>query len=294
MHHSEWHLHDLHTLHLFISGRDKKTSPLSRSSSGFESSNLPSPESPAFPPTLTSTSPTKVLHQSKPKCQPFNLESLSLKKTYHLPSPAKGDLLHGKVNRSQSFTELKRNPAAVQLRRCCSLTSLHKKQRNNRNSCSWMKETSDYRKHTASRNLPPVTFRSSATSKEASNIDTGDMFAPQQGGKPPSTHVSLQPTGPAERFHHSMKASAWLNPRHEPVPTESPFMFNCTDHLSSDYGGSGPLSACSEARRLKMKRKMMLVKSVHLGSLTEEKTQLQDIHLQTEAESEKVQTPEPQ
>ncbi|XP_040925243.1 SAM and SH3 domain-containing protein 1-like [Betta splendens] len=260
-------------------GRDKKTSSLSRSSSGFESSSLSSPESTAFPSTLTSTIPTKVLHQSKPTCQPFNLESLRSKNTFRL-SPTKSGLLRGAICRSQSFTELKRNPAAAaQLRRCFSLTCLRKHQRKQPSSCSKMGQRPQ---HTASQKLSKATvppFHSSATSNEALSMYTGNVCAAQRGGRTLSTHLSLQPTGPAEKFDR------------EPLLTERPFVHKCTDHLSSEYRISGPLSASSEAKRLKMKRKKMFVKSVQLGSLTEEKTQNQDINVQTEPASEKVPTP---
>ncbi|XP_030299781.1 SAM and SH3 domain-containing protein 1 isoform X3 [Sparus aurata] len=108
-------------------GRDKKTSSsMSRSSSGFESSHLPSPDLPAHPLTLTSTSSSKT----PPACLPCISPSLRPpKSSLTLPSPAKGRDPGGAIVRSQSCTELRRNRGAVLLRRSFSLTVLHKEQK---------------------------------------------------------------------------------------------------------------------------------------------------------------------
>ncbi|KAK2826568.1 hypothetical protein Q5P01_020782 [Channa striata] len=104
-------------------GRDKLTPSMSRSSSGFESSHLHSPEYTALPLTLTSISPSKTLLQSKPQCRPPTLRpsSLSLR-------PANSRLTRGAICKSHSCTELRWNPAPGPLRRHLSLPVLHKEQ----------------------------------------------------------------------------------------------------------------------------------------------------------------------
>ncbi|KAM6912216.1 SAM and SH3 domain-containing protein 1 [Xenentodon cancila] len=90
-------------------GKAKKTaSTMSRSSSGFESSHLPSPECPVLPQLLTATSSL----QNKAKCIPCILPSLD----------DDGHILSR--SRSQSCVELRRTSAASLRLRCSSLTAL--------------------------------------------------------------------------------------------------------------------------------------------------------------------------
>ncbi|TNN78261.1 SAM and SH3 domain-containing protein 1 [Liparis tanakae] len=108
-------------------GRDKKTSSsTSRSSSGFESSPLPSLEYPPPPRTLTPTSASQTSLCSKPghplcSSSPLRPPEIGLR----LRSPAGGARLpDGATARSLSCEELRRNPAPDLLRRSVSERTL--------------------------------------------------------------------------------------------------------------------------------------------------------------------------
>lgn len=271
------HLHDRHTLHLFISGRDKKTSSsMSRSSSGFESSHLPSPEYPTHPQTLTSTSSSKT-------CLPSILPSLRPpKNSLSLLSPAKGHGPSGAIARSQSCMELRSNPASGLVRRSFSLTLLHKKQKRqcvdpkNRNLTPSVK-TKESTQDTVN---PPkdcqVVSPSSQASITSHNVecstcirDTVNVFPPEQAETKQSTHLQLPPTVPIERSNHPLLTASFPTPRREPLLTQTACLYH-TNHMLSADTSSPSLSANFEAHQLKMKRNKK-TNSVNIGSLVEEK-----------------------
>lgn len=256
---------------------------MSRSSSGF----LPSPEYPALPLTLISTRPAKILLQSKPQCQPVTLLSLRPKNTSSLLSTEKGCLPSGGIFRSQSCRELRRNPAAGRLRRCSSLTDLHKERKRKLLKASSKTEgTSQHVVHRQNSKITFPSFQSSATSYDAvyrtPNTHTGDVSAPKHAETTQSAHLNLPPTVAAEKSSHAIYTSPLPHLDHK-----SPCMCHCTDHVSAVFKRAGSLSASSEANRLKMKRlKKTLMKTENLGSLMEEG--LQDINLKKEPPFKKV------
>ncbi|XP_071354890.1 SAM and SH3 domain-containing protein 1 isoform X2 [Trachinotus anak] len=259
-------------------GRGKKTSSsMSRSSSGFESSHLSSPENPALPLTLTSTSPSKTFLHSEPGCQPCILPSLRRPKTsFRLLSSAKGHLPSGAITRSHSCMELRGNPALGQLRRCSSLSGLHKEQKTKRiNPKDWNLTPRIKTEESPKQTVKPqkqlkVMFPSSQSSTtvcSSSNVDTGSVFGPKQGETTQSTQLQLPPTVPAERSKHpaGLLSSTSL--------TETACKYSYTNHISSEDKRSNSISANSEARRLKMQRHKKT--SVKLGSLMEERLESQ-------------------
>lgn len=211
----------------FISGRDKKTpSAMSRSSSGFESSHLPSPEFPVLPVLplpLTSTSPSKITQHSKPTCVPSPAPP---KNSLRLPSPARD---HIPINRSHSCMELRRNTATShQLRRCSSLTVRHRQQ----------KRKILHPKHW---DLTPDTKSKHVT---VPSVQSSDKVVPKQAENAQVTHVKLPPT---------VLTPSSPNPHPELPPT---CRLSCTDHISAEDKKSRSISATSEARRLKTKRNL--------------------------------------
>ncbi|XP_031703174.1 SAM and SH3 domain-containing protein 1 isoform X2 [Anarrhichthys ocellatus] len=271
-------------------GRDKKTSSsMSRSSSGFESSHLPSPEYPAPPQTLTSTSASKTSLQSKPEyllC--ISSPQRPPKSSLSLLSPAKGHLPSGATARSLSCTELRRNPAADLLRRSVSLTVLHRAQERklippkNWNLTPSVKTEESRRHQVNSQKHCEVMFPSSQSSTTLYNAvpstlstDTAQAH-PKQAEMTQSTHFQLPPTTPAERSNHPLTTPSLTDP--EPVLTETACIFNYPNHISSEDKVSNSFSANSEARRLTMERnKKTSINSVNLGSLKEERLQVHSI-----------------
>ncbi|XP_044023598.1 SAM and SH3 domain-containing protein 1 isoform X2 [Siniperca chuatsi] len=267
-------------------GRDKKTSSsMSRSSSGFESSHLPSPEYPALPQKMTSTSSSKTSFQSKPTCLPCILPLIRPpKNSLSLLSPAKGHLPGTAIARSQSCMELRRNPAPGLLMRSFSLTVLHKGQKRKLiNPKNWNLtrnvKTEESTQHSVNPHKPCEVWSPSSQSSTTSynavhstfNIDTTNVFASEQAETTQSTHLQLPPTVPAERSNHPLTISSLPNPHQEPLLTETACVYNYTNHISEDKR-SCSVSANSEARRLKMKRnKTASINSVTLGSLIEER-----------------------
>nr|XP_019953711.1 PREDICTED: SAM and SH3 domain-containing protein 1-like isoform X6 [Paralichthys olivaceus] len=253
-------------------GRDKKTSSsMSRSSSGFPSSLLSSPEYPALPLTLTSSSPSRTLLHSEPGWRPCILSSL---RPLSPLSSAKAHLPSKAIARSQSCIELRRGPAMEPLLRCCSLSDLHKEPRNKlidpkvwkfpgSNSEESTEQTVNPQKHLMF--VFPSSQTSTAANKVACGADTSSMFPnPKQGGTRQSTHLKLPTTEPEERSNHPVNMSSM------PSLTEPSCIYNYTNHISSE-DKSRSLSANSEACRLKMKRNKKT--SVNLGSLMEERLQ---------------------
>ncbi|XP_074516279.1 SAM and SH3 domain-containing protein 1 isoform X5 [Sebastes fasciatus] len=264
-------------------GRDKKTSSsMSRSSSGFESSHLPSPEYPVLPQTLTSAGPSKTSLQSKPACLPCVLTPLRPpKSSLSLLSPAKGHRVSGAIARSLSCMELRRNPAPDLLRRSFSLTVLHKeKERKPIKPKNWnltpIVKTEESRRQTVN------------PQKHCELMFPSSHLAPKQAETTKITHLlRLPPTVPAERSSHPLTTPSSPNP--EPVLTETACMYNHTNHISSEDKTSRSVSASSEARRLIMKRnKKTSTNSVNLGSLTEERLPVQHVDLKMEPISDKV------
>ncbi|XP_069392349.1 SAM and SH3 domain-containing protein 1 isoform X4 [Paralichthys olivaceus] len=256
-------------------GRDKKTSSsMSRSSSGFPSSLLSSPEYPALPLTLTSSSPSRTLLHSEPGWRPCILSSLRPLSPLSPLSSAKAHLPSKAIARSQSCIELRRGPAMEPLLRCCSLSDLHKEPRNKlidpkvwkfpgSNSEESTEQTVNPQKHLMF--VFPSSQTSTAANKVACGADTSSMFPnPKQGGTRQSTHLKLPTTEPEERSNHPVNMSSM------PSLTEPSCIYNYTNHISSE-DKSRSLSANSEARRLKMKRNKKT--SVNLGSLMEERLQ---------------------
>lgn len=260
---------------------------MSRSSSGFESSHLSSPEYPALPLPLKSARSAEVSLPSKPQCQPITLLSQRPKNTSRLPSTEIRGLPSEGICRSRSCMELGRNPVAGRLRRCSSLTDLHKERKKKPiDSSSKTKGASRHTVHLGSSKIMFPSFQPSATSHDAvhRNTATGNVIAPKHAETARSTHSCLPPTVAAEKSSHAIHTSPWPNSNHE-----LPRMY-CTGHISALCRRGGSLSASSEANRLKMKRirKTSIKIKVNLGSLKEERLQLQDNNLKQEAPFEKV------
>ncbi|XP_035850581.1 SAM and SH3 domain-containing protein 1 isoform X1 [Sander lucioperca] len=251
-------------------GRDKKTSSsMSRSSSGFESNHLPSPEYPALPQTLTISS-NKTSLQSKPGCLSCISPPLRPKHSLSLLSPAKVHLPSGTIARSRSCMELRRNPAPDLPRRSFSLTVLHKEQeRKPIDPKSW-NLTPSVKIKTNPQNRCEVMFPSSQSSTASCNAvcstfdtDTANVFALKH----------LPPPVPAERSNNPLSTPSLSKPHPESVLTETACMYNYTNPISSEDKVGRSVSASSEARRLKMQRnKKTSINSVNLGSLIKEKT----------------------
>ncbi len=258
---------------------------MSRSSSGFESSHLPSPEYPALPQALTSISSSETSLQSKAGCLPCILPSLRPHKNrLSLLSPAKGHLPSGAIARSRSCMELRRNPEPELLRRSSSLTVLYKEQKRklidpkNRNLIPSIK-AEESTQHTANpqkqSEIMSLSSQSSPTSYNpvcsTFNIDKTNVFAPKQAQTTQSTHLQLPPTVPAERSNQPLTTPSLPHPRREPLLPETARVCNYTNHIASDDKRSRSISANSEAQRLKMKRNKTSINSVNLGSLIEER-----------------------
>nr|XP_046268734.1 SAM and SH3 domain-containing protein 1 isoform X2 [Scatophagus argus] len=265
-------------------GRDKKTSSsMSRSSSGFESSHLTSPESPALPKTLTCTSSSKT--SSEPAVLPCVFPSLTPPKSSLTPiRTARGHVPCGATARSQSCMELRRSRAPEPLRRSFSLTGLHTEQkrqladRKNRTACVKTEESSQPSSVSPQKRgeVKSPTHQPSSTSYNAMcstfNTDTVNAFAPKQAATTQSTHLKQPPTHPAERSSQPLITPSLPNPRREPSLTETASVCNYTSHTLSQDTSTRSLSANFEARRLKLKRnKKASVNSVNLGSLIEER-----------------------
>ncbi|XP_034418526.1 SAM and SH3 domain-containing protein 1 isoform X2 [Cyclopterus lumpus] len=234
-------------------GRDKKTSsPMSRSSSGFESSHLPSPEYPAPPQTLTSTSASKTSLQSKPGYLLCSLSPLRPPETsLSLRSPAEGHLPGGATARS-----LRRNPAPGLLRRSVSLPVLRAQERKLIDPKNWNLttgvKTEASRRHSVDSQKHCALMFPSSRSSTAPSADTANVFPPKQAETTQTTHFQLPPTNPAESSNRPLTPPSSPNP--EPVRTETACTFNYTNRVSSEDKKSRSVSANSEARRLKIKR----------------------------------------
>ncbi|XP_068437232.1 SAM and SH3 domain-containing protein 1-like isoform X2 [Clinocottus analis] len=271
-------------------GRDKKTSSsMSRSSSGFESSHLPSPERPAPPLTPTSTSASKTALQSKPGYLLCSLSPLRpLESSLSLLSPAEGHLPRGATARSLSCVELRRNPAPDPLRRSVSLPVLHRAQE---------RKPIDPKDWNLTGSVETVMFLSSRSLTSACNAapaafsaDAANVFPPKRAE---TTHFQLPPAIPAESANRPLTPLSFPNPA--PVQTETARMLNWANHISSGDKRSRSVSAASEARRLKMKRnKTTSINSVNLTSLKEESLQVRSSGREIEPLSDRVPASEAQ
>lgn len=252
---ADQHLHDLHTLHLFISGRDKKTpSPMSRSSSGFDSSHLPSPERPTHPQTLTASSPTHL---------PCVLPSLRPpKKRLTLVSPVKDPVPSGAISKSQSCRELRRNLSPGPLRRSFSVPVLDKNQLVSPKT--WF-PTPPVKAELSSQDtvtlqkaceLTSLSSQSSAGSHnaECSTLHTDSSTVFEGAETTQRTLSQLPPAAPTEASNQPELKTSLLNPCKEPIPTQTPSLYDHTDPTSEDVGGRS-LSATLEAHRLRMRTK---------------------------------------
>lgn len=256
---------------------------MSRSSSGFESSHLLSPEYPALPLTLISTSPSKTLLPSKPGFLPCILPLLRTpKSSLSLLSPGKGDLPSGGIARSQSCAELRRNPATRQLRRCFSLTGFHKEQnRKPLEPKEWnltaRGKNEESVQHTVKLEKHFEVMFTSSQSSTASfdavcstlNIDTSNASGPKQAETTQSTQLKLPATVPGERSNHPVTALSVPNSYREPFTTETACRHKYTGNSSSEDKSGRLISANLEARRLKMQRNKKSINSVNLGSLVD-------------------------
>lgn len=263
-------LHDRHTLRLFFSGRDKKTSsPMSRSSSGFDSSHLPSPEYPTHPPTLTSTSDNKTRLS-------FILPSLRQpKSSLSLLSPDKGQVPSKTIPRSKSCLELQGVPAAGQVRRSFSLTVVHNKQKRRliRPEDWTLAPSVKVEERPPGRVDPqkacPVTSPSpqaSGTSHHAERStfsrDAAETTATRSNLPPP-------PAVPAATSNLPLLTASLPAPSQEPSLPQTACLC-LTSHMSAEGTRRLSLSANLEARKLKKARKK--INAVKVGSLVEEKS----------------------
>lgn len=240
---------------------------MSRSSSGFESSHLPSPEQPALPLTLTSNSSGKTLCQNKPACLPCILPSgRPPKNSLSLLNPAKGHVPSGAIARSRSCMELRKNPEPGLLRRSSSLTVLNKEQKRRLlDRRKWSLSPSVKTEESTEHTVNPRTHcevMSSATQSSTTpynavcstpSTDTVNVFFPKQVETTQSTHVQLPPTVPAERYNHPLITPSSSNPHQELLLTETACLYNYTNHMSQN-SSSRSISANLEGRKLKMKR----------------------------------------
>ncbi|XP_019133416.2 SAM and SH3 domain-containing protein 1 isoform X2 [Larimichthys crocea] len=243
-------------------GRDKKTSSsMSRSSSGYESSRLPSPECPVVLKTLIST--RKL--QSKPAHPPcISPSPRPPKNSLTLLSLAKSLVPVRAIARSQSCPELRRNPAPGLLRRSFSVTARHERR--------FIKPKNWKPTPAAKTESVPHAANPQKHCEDMSlfNTDTGHAFAPKQAETTQSTHLQLPPTAPAERSNHPLITPSTANPRREPALTQTACLYGHTDSVLSEDSRTRSISATFEARRLKMKRKTPM-SSGNLSSLIEER-----------------------
>lgn len=234
---------------------------MSRSSSGFESSHLPSPECPAHPPTLTSTSDSKT-------CLPVILPSLRPpKSSLSLLSPDKGQVPSKTIPRSKSCLEQQRVPAAGQVRRSFSLTTIHNKQKRQLiRPKDWNLAPSVKAKESPQGGADPQKACpvSSATSRHAEcgtfSRDTTETTARPRLQPPPAV--------PTATSNLPLLTASLPAPSQEPSLTQTACLGH-TNHVSAEGTRSLSLSANFEARKLKKARKK--INAITVGSLVEEK-----------------------
>uniref|UniRef100_A0A3B3U841 SAM and SH3 domain containing 1 n=2 Tax=Poecilia latipinna TaxID=48699 RepID=A0A3B3U841_9TELE len=194
----------------------KSAASINKSPSGFETGHIPPPDSILISPSLSPLQ-TKAPLPSVPP-------SIRLQKN-------RFGLLN---SRSHSCTELRRNPAAVQIWRCASLKALQKDQERK------PPNPKDWDLPAAKPARPPQRAIDPLPACRASNTDKRHALAPKQKEK----------TGSSIRFHQAPEKLSRPDSFRDFFPTETTCRCERTDQVSA----SRSVSATSEARRLKMKR----------------------------------------
>ncbi|XP_032402967.1 SAM and SH3 domain-containing protein 1 isoform X1 [Xiphophorus hellerii] len=189
----------------------KSAASINRSPSGFETSHIPPPDSILVSPSLSPLQTKTLLPSVRP--------SIRLQKN-----------CFGLLNsRSHSCTELRRNSAAVQLRRCVSLKALQKDQERK------PPDPEDWDLTAANPAGPPRRTVDPLPACGASNP------APKQEEK----------TGSSIQFHQAPEKLSQPESFRDFFPTET----TCRREQRTDQiSASRSVSAASEARRLKTKR----------------------------------------
>uniref|UniRef100_A0A087YB47 Sterile alpha motif domain-containing protein 5 n=2 Tax=Poecilia formosa TaxID=48698 RepID=A0A087YB47_POEFO len=194
----------------------KSAASINRSPSGFETGHIPAPDSILISPSLSPLQ-TKAPLPSVPP-------SIRLQKN-------RFGLLN---SRSHSCTELRRNPAAIQIWRCASLKALQKDQERK------PPNPKDWDLPAAKPARPPQRAIDPLPACRASNTDKRHALAPKREEK----------TGSSIRFHQAPEKLSRPDSFRDFFPTETTCRCERTDQVSA----SRSVSATSEARRLKMKR----------------------------------------
>lgn len=310
-----------HTLQLFISGKDKRTSSsMSRSSSGFESSHLPSPEYPAppLPQTLTLTHPNKSMLQSIQGHLPCILPSQRETKTSLSPLiPGTGHLPHRTIARSRSWEELGGiNVAPWLLRRCLSLRGLHTEQGIQSKEPNSLKDwevthnaisadTKECKQHIS--NAPRYsdsTFLSSQASATLFSVvpsnldkDKGDVSISvhEQAEISACTHLKTPLAAPGRWTKRPIAIPSVSNPCRESLlpKINDALDVTCThtsaDPMALENGKDISTPAQSEGQWMQLTAgKNMSINAVNLEALLEERLLLQGIDLTMEPFSDKV------
>ncbi|PWA29608.1 hypothetical protein CCH79_00007927, partial [Gambusia affinis] len=201
----------------------KSAASINRSPSGFDTSHISPPDSILVSPSLSPLQTKALLPSVRP--------------TVRLQTNCFG-LLN---SRSHSCTELRRNSAAVQLRRCVSLRALQKDlERKPPNPEDWALTAANPAR-SPQRTADPL------PACRESNSDKRHESAPKQEEK----------TGSSIQFHQAPEKFSQPESFRDFLPTEAACRRGCTDQIS--------VSAASEARRLKMKRNAKI--STHSLSL---------------------------
>ncbi|XP_043999738.1 SAM and SH3 domain-containing protein 1-like isoform X2 [Gambusia affinis] len=190
----------------------KSAASINRSPSGFDTSHISPPDSILVSPSLSPLQTKALLPSVRP---PVRRQTNCF----------------GLLNsRSHSCTELRRNSAPVQLRRCVSLRALQKDlERKPPNPEDW-----DLTAANPAR--PPQRTADPLPACRESNSDERHESAPKQEEK----------TGSSIQFHQAPEKFSQPESFRDFLPTETACRRGCTDQIS--------VSAASEARRLKMKR----------------------------------------
>lgn len=231
-----------------------------RSSSGFESGHLLSPEQ----------SPQTTTSSSKPDLPCSSTSERPPKESTHLPrSPEEGRVPVGAISRSQSCTELRDKAASQPARRSLSLTVLCKDQKRqnidlkNQNPTSLLQSEGSTQDsgnvHQVTSPSPQPSTTQHNTVSNASYKDTVKVIP--SGEKEPTQDTQLQPPADVstERSDPPPLAASTLNPHKEPFPTETVSVRHTNRVLSANL----------EARRLKKRRDK--TNCVNIGSPEGEK-----------------------
>lgn len=234
---------------------------MSRSSSGFESSHLPSREHP----TLTSTSDSKT-------CLPVSLASLSPpKSSLSLLSPDKGQVPSNTIPRSKSCLELQSVPAPGRVRRSFSLTILHNKQKRqlilpkDGNLAPSVKAKATPQGSADPQKAFSVTSPSSQPSATSHRAECSTF----SGDTAETTARPCLPPPPTTANVHPLLTASSPAPSQEPSLTQTACLCY-TSHMSAEGTRSLSLSANLEARKLKKARRK--VNAATVGSLLEEQS----------------------